>query len=235
MLAIYKRELKAYLKGPLGYIFVSIFLMVSGFLFSYFTLQQGADSDVGSYFIVLLFVFIVVLPLLTMKLFSEERKLKTEQLLLTAPVSLPGMVIAKFLAAYTLFGVTFLVSCLGLVVLASYSEPNVGTLFGYIIGILLIGGALLSIGVFVSSLTENQFIAAISTIAITMFFILIGFLASYVNTPWIATVLGWVSILSRFYNFTYGTFDIIAIVYYISIAVVFLFLTVRIYEKRRWE
>ena len=108
MFAIFKRELRSYFSTSIGYIFVGIFLALSGALFSYSTLQQREGSDTPFYFTLMLFAFVIILPLLTMKLFSEERKLKTEQLLLTSPISLWSMVIAKFLAAYTIFAITFL-------------------------------------------------------------------------------------------------------------------------------
>ena len=98
MWAIYKREMRSYFTSAIGYIYIATFMAVSGFLFSLYTLQAGAAADIASYFTILLFMFIIVVPLLTMKLFSEERKMKTEQLLLTAPITLWSMVFAKFLA-----------------------------------------------------------------------------------------------------------------------------------------
>nr|MBQ4319323.1 ABC transporter [Clostridia bacterium] len=104
MLAIYKKELRSYFTSATGYVFIAAFLAVSGFLFSMFTMQYataGDDIDLGTYYITVMFMCSILVPLLTMKSFSEERKLKTEQLLLTSPVSLGSMVGAKFLAAYT--------------------------------------------------------------------------------------------------------------------------------------
>lgn len=238
MFAIYKKEMRSYFTSPVGYVFIAAYLAISGFMFSMFTVQYGAsgtDYDLGMYFTILMFMFSILVPLLTMKIFADERKLKTEQLLLTSPVSLTGMVSAKFLAAYTMFAGTFIISCLDFFVLFKYGEPQPGVLFGYCIGILLLGGAFVAIGVFVSSLTENQIAAAVGTIAILLLMLMINFLNSYIDATWIRTALNWVSIYSRFFNFTYGIFDINAIIYYASIIVVFLFLTVRIYEKRRWE
>ena len=102
MLAIYKREMKAYFITPLGYVFLGVFLLVSGAVFCFSTLYE-MTSDLTGYFSAMLFCFIILLPLLTMKLFTEEKKTRTEQLLLTAPVSVLSVVFAKFLAAYTMF------------------------------------------------------------------------------------------------------------------------------------
>ena len=235
MLAIYKRELRSYFISPIGYIFIAAFLCVSGILFASTTIQAGEASNVGAYFSMLLIIFIIVLPLLTMKLFSDERRFRTEALLLSAPVSLMGMVMAKFLAAYTVFSGTFLISCLDFVALYTHGEPNTAIILGNIIAILLVGGACIAIGVFVSSLTENQLIAAIGTMLIIALFVFTTVLNSYIDSYAVRAVLSWISILDRFSNFSYGYFDFNAILYYISLSFVFIFLTVRIYEKRRWS
>lgn len=236
--AIFKKELRSYFTSPVGYVYIAAFLAISGFAFSMLTVQYGAsgsDYDLTTYFTIIMFVFSILVPLLTMKIFADERRMKTEQLLLTAPVSLPGMVAAKFLAAYIMFAGTFLVSCLDFYVLFKYGEPQPGVLFGYVVSILLLGGAFVAIGVFVSALTENQITAAVVTIGILLLMLSINFLNSYIDVTWLRVVLNWISIYGRFSNFTYGIFDFSALLYYASIIVVFLFLTVRVYEKRRWE
>jgi ABC-2 type transport system permease protein len=170
-----------------------------------------------------------------MKLFADEKKMRTEALLLTSPVSLMGMVAAKFLAAYTVFASTFLISCLDFLVLYQYGTPNSAILFGSSLAILLAGAACIAIGVFISSLTENQLIAALGTMAIIVFFVLTSLLNGYIDSALIRSIINWVSIMERFTNFTSGIFDFNAIVYYLSLSFVFLFLTVRVYDKRRWN
>ena len=235
MFAIYKRELRSYFVTPTGYIFVAVYLIVSGVIFSLCTLSAGSNSSVATYFTMLLYMFIIVLPLLTMKLFSDEKKARTEQLLLTSPVSLMGMVAAKFFAAYTVFALTFLVSCLDFIPLYNYGTPNTAIIFGSCFALLLVGAACIAVGVFISSLTENQLIAALGTMLVILFFMITTALNSYIDSAVIRTVLSWVSIFDRFVNFAYGYFDVNAIVYYLSISFAFLFLTVRVYEKRRWS
>ncbi len=244
MFAIYKREMRSYFTSPLGYIYSGIFLAVNGAVFSVFTLLQGDKSSLSSYFSSILFAFIVLIPLLTMRSFADERKTKTEQLLLTAPVTLPGMVFGKFLAAYTMFAATFLVGCTNLYTIYKFgpvneytgvSEVNTAQIIGYIIGILLVGAAFVAIGIFISSLTENQIVAALGTMAVMLLFLAASFLNSKIPFAWLREVTNWVSIYSRYGNFGQGIFDFSALLYYCSISFVFLFLTVRIYEKRRWE
>ena len=236
MLAIYKREMLSYFTSPIGYVFIAVFLALNAFIFSICTLMAGEGSSVGTYFMFVMFIFIILVPLLTTKSFSEERKMRTEQLILTSPVSLMGMVFAKFLAAFTMFGGTFLGgNLINFATLYKYGEPNTAVLISSSIGILLIGAAFIAIGIFVSAMTENQLVAAVGTMGILIFLLLIGFLTSYIDSYVVRTVLNWISIYSRFGNFSYGILDPATFVYYFSICFVFMFITVRIYEKRRWS
>lgn len=247
MFAIYKKELRSYFINAIGYVFAGVFLAVAAILCCFTTLHQGSYSTSG-YFSAILFLLIIIVPLLTMKLFAEEKKLRTEQMLLTAPVSIFGMIMGKFLAALTLFGGGVLVSCINLIPLyvygsrerggVPYSEMHVGPISSQIvsctIGLLLIGAAFIAIGMFVSSLTENQLAAAVVTVTIIFAMLVMDMLNSYIDAYAIRFVLSWFSILSRFADFTYGMLDFSSILYFISITGVFLFLTARIYDKRRW-
>lgn len=246
MFAIYKKELRAYFTTPIGYVYAGVFLAVAALICTYTTLQQ-ASYNTSSYFQFLLFTFIVLIPLLTMRLFSEERKTRTEQLLLTAPVTITGMVLGKYFAALSLFAATVLASCLNFVPLLGYAireqaaatadthiGPVGGQVLGCLIGVLLIGAAFIAIGLFISSLTENQLAAAIITIGVLGILLFAGAAASLVKSDVVRTVLDFVSVLSRYDNFSLGLFDFSALLYYASISGVFIFLTVRIYEKRRW-
>ena len=220
MIAIYKREMRSYFTSPIGYIFVAIFMAVSAWFFMSYTLQQGESSSPGSYFQIILILFVAIIPLLTMKLMSEERKLRTEQLILTGPVTLPGIVVAKFLAAYTVFGGSFAVSSL--------------IYFCCAFAVLLVGGAFIAVGVFASALTENQFIAAFSTMAMLIPLVFASTLNSYITNEFIRTVISSLSVTSRYVSFASGVFDWPALVYYVSLSGLFLFLTVRVLERRRW-
>lgn len=238
MTAIYLREMRAYFTTPIGYIFMAVFLAVSAFVFSLTTLLIQS-SDVSTYFLIIMFVFIIILPLLTMKSLAEERKSRTEQLLLTSPVTLTGMIAAKFLAAMTMFVSALLVSSLNFLVILKFlpedSSFNLAVLAGNLISTILVGMCFIAIGIFVSSLTENQLIAAIVTIGILVFLLFIGFLNSLIDSYVIRYIISWVSIYNRYGNFSNGIFDFNAIVYYFSISIVFLFLTIRVYERRRWN
>lgn len=233
MLSIYKRELASYFTTPIGYIFCAVFLALSGAVFSYTTLFS-MKADVTTYFTYMLVLLIVLVPLLTMKLFSEERKQRTEQLLLTAPVSLYGMVGGKFLAAYTLFAGCTLLSFCSFFLLYLYADVKSAVLFGNLLALLLLGMAFVAIGLFVSALTENQLAAAVGTVAILLALMLVSLLNSIIPVYWIRFVLSSISVFARYQNFTQGVFDIAAILYYLSMTAVFLFLTVRVFDRRRW-
>ena len=233
MLAIYKREIAAYFHTPIGYIFCAVFLALSGAVFSYTTLFS-MKADVTSYFTYMLVLLVVLVPLLTMKLFSEERKQKTEQLLLTAPVSLYAMVAGKLLAAYTLYAACTLLSFSSFFILYLYADVKTAVLFGNLVAILLLGLTFITIGLFVSALTENQLAAAIGTVAILLVLMLISLANSIIPVYWIRFVLSSISVFARFQNFTQGVFDIAALFYYLSISAAFYFLTVRVFDKRRW-
>ena len=235
MLAIFKREMRSYFTGVIGYVFLVLFLAVGGILFCYTTLYS-MSSATSSYFLLMLLFSAVVLPLLTMKSFSEERKLKTEQLLLTAPVSIPSMVIGKFLASYVIFAGALVFNSLYFLVLLPYAQVKIATLIGSLIALLLVGTVFIAIGLFVSSLTENQLTAAIGTIAIILVLLAIGLINSLIPSDYaIRFVFDAISIFTRFQNFTNGIFDIASFVYYISVAAVFLYLTMRIYDRRRYN
>ena len=234
MLAIYKREMKAYFITPLGYVFLGVFLLVSGFVFCFTTLYQ-MTSDLTEYFSTMLLCFVILLPLLTMKLFTEEKRARTEQLLLTSPVSVFSVVSAKFLAAYTMFAGATVFSGLYFIFLSFFGNVQIGLLFGNLLAILLIGMAFIAVGVFVSAVTESQLSAAILTIGILLGFMLLSAVTDYIPAAWLRFVLTSLSVFYRFQNFAHGIFDIAGLVYYLSITVLFLALTVRAVDRRRWR
>ena len=235
MLAIFKRELRSFFSGAMGYVFLVIYMVVSGAVFSYTTLFS-MTSDVTSYFLLMLIFSAIRLPILTMKSFSEERKAKTEQLLLTSPVSIPSMVIGKFLAAYVLFAAVVLFTSLYFLFLIPYATLKVAVLLGNMVALLLVGGVFIAIGLFVSSLTENQLAAAVGTIAIILGFLVVGILGALMpSTYWLRFVFDSLSIFTRFQNFTNGYFDVASVIYYLSMLVIFVYFTIRVYDRRRYN
>lgn len=247
MFAIYKKELRSYFTGPVGYVFAGVYLALSA-LICCFTTLKSLSYDTRSFFSLMIMVMAVLVPLLTMRVFAEEKKQKTEQMLLTAPISLFGMVLGKFLAAFTVFASCAIVSCINLFPLYAIATeeraasdlpetivgPVTGEIAGRLIGILLLGAAFIAIGIFISSLTENQLSAAVLSIVVIGSLLALALLTNYIPNYAIRAVIDWICLLSRYANFDYGLFDFSALLYYVSICGIFLFATVRVYDKRRW-
>ncbi len=234
MLAIYKREMRAFFTTPLGYVFLGIYMAVSAAIFCYTTLFS-MTTDVTAYFSTVLQCLVILLPLLTMKLFTEEKKQRTEQLLLTAPVSVFGITMAKFLAAYTVFAGATLASGLYFLILIPFGTVKGGLLLGNLLALLLVGMAFIAIGTFVSSVTESQLSSAIVTIVILLSLMIVSLLCDMIPSASVRFVIECLSVFYRFQNFCHGIFDIASLFYFLSIAALFLFLTVRTLDRRRWR
>lgn len=233
MKAIYKREMHTYFTTASGYVFLAVFYALSAFFF-YSVNLAGSTTNLGGLFSTLLLVWVFLIPILTMRLLSEDRHQKTDQLLLTAPVRLSDIVLGKFFAALTLFG-----AGIGIVVIYALVMAGLGTLdlwatIGSFIGIILLGAGLIAIGLFISGLTENQVVSAVASIFIMLILYLIDSISSAVNNSVLSAIVTNISIFSRFQNFSLGVLNLGDIVFYISVAALFLFLTVRLLEKRRW-
>lgn len=233
MFAIFKRELKAYFTSPLGYVFLAIFYAFSGLFFYIFSLSVGS-TDISSVFLMMFIVLMVFVPLLTMRLLSEDKKQKTDQLILTAPVSLLSIVMGKFLAAYSIFAIGVAVMPVYGFVMSTFATVSWLPIWGNTVGLLLLGGIFVSIGLFISSLTENQMIAAIGGFFINLMILLMNTLKSALPNGFLQDVLSSISVYSRYSEITSGIFSLSSLIFFVSVIFIFLFLTVRVLEKRRW-
>ena len=232
MFAIFKRELKAYFTSPLGYVFLAIFYAFSGLFFYIFSLSVGS-TDISSVFLMMFIVLMVFVPLLTMRLLSEDKKQKTDQLILTAPVSLLSIVMGKFLAAYAIFAIGVAVMPVYGFVMSTFATVSWLPIWGNTVGLLLLGGIFVSIGLFISSLTENQMIAAIGGFFINLMILLMNTLKSALPNGFLQDVLSSISVYSRYSEITSGIFSLSSLIFFVSVIFIFLFLTVRVLEKRR--
>lgn len=233
MFAIFKRELKAYFTSPLGYVFLAIFYAFSGLFFYIFSLSVGS-TDISSVFLMMFIVLMVFVPLLTMRLLSEDKKQKTDQLILTAPVSLLSIVMGKFLAAYAIFAIGVAVMPVYGFVMSTFATVSWLPIWGNTVGLLLLGGIFVSIGLFISSLTENQMIAAIGGFFINLMILLMNTLKSALPNGFLQDVHSSISVYSRYSEITSGIFSLSSLIFFVSVIFIFLFLTVRVLEKRRW-
>ncbi len=256
MLAIYKKEMRSYFINPVGYVFIGVFLALSAGLCCYTTLQSNTYST-ASYYYWLILSMIIIIPLLTMRTFSEERKMRTEQMLMTAPISITGMVMGKYLAAMTIYGGSLLISCINLIPLyiigkeesaldpdgLTVKGPVTPEIIGSLLGVLLVGAVFIAIGILISSMTENQLSAAVVTIAVLAVMLILNILNNVgteeagtrlINNYAVRYVIDWISVVSRFTNLQYGILDWSAMLYYVSMTFIAIYLTVRVYERRRW-
>jgi ABC-2 type transport system permease protein len=235
--AIYRREVGAFFSSSIAYVFLAVFYLLSGFCF-YLGTVASSTTDTSSMFSSLFLPVIILIPLLTMKIFSEEKKTKTEQGLLTAPVSLVSIVAAKYLAVMTLYTIAVSIVYVYGIILSFFGTVAWGELVSNWLALIFLGFAFSAIGVFVSSLTENQIVSAVVSFVIMLFLYLSDSIASalnFDNLAFLQTVFDAISFYTRYYEFTCGLFNLSSVLYYISVAFVFNFLTVRVFEKRRWS
>ncbi len=232
--AVFRREVLAYFTTPIGYIFLALFYAGSGLFFNMTALSSGS-TDLAYIFTLLIYVLLVAVPILTMRTLSEEKNQRTDQCLLTAPISLGGLVIGKFLAAFLIYLLAVAITFVYAVVVSAFAKPDWLVVVGNILGLLLLGSAFISIGMFVSSLTENQIVSAIISFAVMLMCYLLNAIASLVPIDWLSEVISRLSFVDRYTGFTYGLFDLSNVLFFISATAVFLFLTVRVLEKRRWN
>jgi len=287
MFAIFKRELRAYFQTPIGYLYIGLFLLLTGIFFTFsniFAQRSEYTGFLGS----VLFIYLFAVPLLTMRLFSEEKRQKTDQLLLTSPVSIAGIVCGKFFAAMAVYCGTLLVTVAYAVVIAVYGDLQTWETLGSYIGFIFLGACYVSVGLFISAGTENQLTAALVSFfalmliwildpltqaipsdtrtgiisAIVILAALVLFLFFYTRN-WVIVLgalilgalviggfylfrrsvffgfvqnfLGWFSLNRRSESFSMGLLKIDSLFYYLSFSALFLFLTVRLIEKRRWN
>jgi ABC-2 type transport system permease protein len=233
MLAVYKRDLRAFYTTPIGFVFSGIMVLFMNLCF-YYQNVQTSSSDIKPLFYLLLIGLAFLAPILTMRLLSEEKKLKTDQLLFTVPIRMTDIVLGKYFAAMSVFIISLLGTFMIPLILAAYSVAEPWSIFGNYVAILAAASAFISIGLFISSLTENQLVSAIITWAVLIGLYLMNTLASSIEITFVKTILSWFSIFSRYSGFAYGLFDLSDIIYYISISFVFVFLTVRMLDKKRY-
>lgn len=237
MMAIFKRELVAFFKNPIGCFVIMIYAFLSAIAFTLFVVWQNT-SYLGNYFGMWLFVVdMVVIAILSMRFFSEEKKNKTDQLLLTSPISLYSLVAGKFLGAYTILLTCTALNVIYIVIIDAFGDLDYGALLSNTVGTLLILAAMVSIGLFISALTDNQIAAAAGSFAVLFLLMIIDFFAIFIYTiiPWMAKVMLSLNIYSQYEDFTNGIISLQPVIYYISVTVIFLFLTVKVIEKRRWN
>ena len=234
MWAVFKREVQSYFFSPLGYVIMGFFLLVSGFFFTannIFPMNSSFNAVLGN----TSFIFLMLVPILTMRLLSEEKKTKTDQMLITSPLSLTAIVLGKYFAAVSVFLATLVISFVYPIILLTLGQPSVGEIVAGYIGFFLMGCTFIAVGLFISALTENQITAATSTFGVLLLSWVLDWVVPNINSPAVVSIIEWVSVLKRFSSFMMGVLSPSPIIYYLSFSALFVFLTIRVIEKRRWS
>ena len=234
MSAIFKRELSSYFNSVVGFLVLAVFYFFSGVFFYVYCLYYDSSS-MSLVFSSMSIVNVFLIPLITMKSFSEEKRRKTDQALFTAPVSLFSVVMAKFLAAFVLYALCNAIYLLYAVFIALFTTPDWVVLLTTLLGTLLMGAALIAVDLFISALTESQAIAAVFAIGAGLLITLIDSLASLISVDFFKNLLYAISFNRHFSAFTSGIITLSGVVFFLSVTGIFLFLCVRVFEKRRWS
>lgn len=296
MLAVYKKELRSYFTSMIGWVFIAFFLVLVGLYFMVYNLMNGY-TDISYVFQgIEMFFILLLVPVLTMRIIAEENRQKTDQLLYTSPVSITKIILGKYFALITLLGIAMLIVCVYPLILSGLvKEAATGTesvdfaiAYGSALGFFLLGSAYIAIGMFISSLTESQVIAAVASGVIMIFTYLMTSLAQmlptghtfvfwffaalvvilafvlniWIHNAWLSALIGIlaeigltvtfilnteafdnllgntlssISIVDRYSNFTLGIFDVSALIYYLSVCFLFVFITIQRIKKKRWN
>ena len=234
MTAIYKRELSSYFNSMIGYVFIAALVCFTGIYFMAYNLYSGLP-DFSYALMSLMNILMFTIPILTMKSMAEERRSKTDQLLLTAPVSLTSVVMGKFFAMATVLAIPVVLAGFCPLIIAANGQAYLLSDYAALLAFFLMGCVFIAIGMFISSLTESQIIAAVGTFAVLLLLFLwedlIGFLPSALSG-----VLSAFSFRTVFYNFAqYHVFDVGGLILYLSLTALFVFLTIQTLLRRRWN
>ena len=224
MWAVFKKELKSYFLSPIGYVAIGLFRIVFSLFFYLTTIYQRAIDLGNLYYNAARYGLLIIVPIITMRMFAEERKNGTEQLLLTSPKSITGIVFGKLLAAVALIAIILVISLMYYVILCFFQAPNIVSTLVMILGFLLLSIAAISLGMFASSITENQVIAAIITI---VFFVVPWFL------PNLSESFSIIDLMSSYQKFPSGLISIQEVVNLVSFAAVFILITIIIMQRRK--
>lgn len=232
--AIIKRELYSYFCSPVAYVVMAIFLFFSGLFFSVICLMNDT-SNLTYVFTNMFLVTILLTPIICMRLLSDEKRLKTDQALLTSPVSILGVVMGKYLSACILYLLCMAIYLIFGFVVSFFVSPNWAVIMCNFVGLYLLGCTMIAIDLFLSSLTESQMIAAITGFAVGLFVYLIDNVSSAVPIAFLATALEKISFMTHYQNFTVGLFSFADLIFFLSVIALFIFLTFRVIEKKRWS
>ena len=233
MKTVFKRDFAAYFRSPVAYAVIAAFLVMCGIFFARYNLYYG--SVYFSYVLSNVSIILMILvPVITMRLFADEKRNGTEVLLRTSPLSMGSIVLGKFLAGYCVFAIMIGATLLYPLIISLYASLPFTETLGAYIGYLLLGAVFVAIGLFASALTDNQVIAAVLGIIILL---ALYFLPSLAATTggWIGFAISWIAPIARYSEFTTGIFNMASVIFYLTFTGVMLFVTAMHLERKRWN
>ncbi|NMA67015.1 MAG: ABC transporter permease [Clostridiaceae bacterium] len=233
MTAILKRDFKSYFNSPIAYVLIGLFMFLSSYFFNGY-LSYGSSDIISNVVNDMSFLLLFVIPILTMKSMAEDKKNGTEVLLLTYPARVTEIVLGKYLALYSVFLIMTGFTLIFPIIMIIFGSPDIAMILSSYLGFILYGAVFVAVGLFASSLTENQIVAAIIGFVSLFALYTIRYLASFVS-GFLYDVFIWLSISDRYNDFMSGIIDISSVIFMLSLAAIFIYLTVRVIERKRWS
>jgi len=234
MAAVWKRECRAYFHTPLGYVIIAVAWFFTGYYFFTYNIY-GGTTDLMQLFSLLFSVVLFLIPVLTMRLMSEEKKSRTEQLLMTAPISRFSIIAGKYLSALCVFLIAVSGTLAVSVIASFYGKVDWPCVIGNYAGLFLLGAAQIAICLFLSSITESQVIAAVLGFAVSLLLMLIDAVSYVIRSPLLQRVFSYLSFRERYAPFTLGIIEIRNVVFFISVTALFGVLSTAVLERKRWN
>ena len=234
MLSIWKRELQGYFYTPIGYVFMGVFLTLSSVIF-FLTIMQSRSSDLLTFIGTMSYLWMLLCPVLTMRLLAEEKQKRTDQLLLTSPVSLAGIVLGKYLAAVTIMALTVLLTGLFVLIVALYGQVYPGELLVGYLGFVLQGCAFIALDLFISGCTSNQVTAVVAAFGANFVLWMLDLIQSAIRIDWVNSLLSFFSLYERTEPFLMGQFSFASVGYDVFFALAFILLAIHQMDARRYR
>lgn len=234
MAAIFRREFKAYFHTPLGYVIIAAAYFFTGYYFFTYNIY-GGTTDFTQLYSLLFSVVLFLIPVLTMRLMSEEMKSKTDQLLLTAPISRLSIVMGKYFSAICVFLIAIAGTLVTAIIASFYGKVDWPCVIGNFIGLFLLGIAQIAICLFLSSITESQVIAAVLGFAVSLFLLLVDAISYVVSSDFLKEIFEYISFNERYSPFTLGVIELKNVIFFISIAALFCAFSTATLERKRWN
>ena len=234
MISLYKKELASYFGSPFGFVFLGVFMLTAGIVFTSYNLL-GANGDLAGTFDLLRNFSFILFPTLTMRIFAEERRNGADQLLMTSRLSIPEIVLGKYFAACTVFLAAMAATLIFVGILFRFGAPNAGSLAGSYLGFFLLGTAMIAICTLIASFAESQITAAVASSGLLFFLVLLSSFARSFQLPILTPVLRALAITIRYDEFTRGILRPGPVAYYLAVTSLSILFTVKALELRRYE